>query len=91
MINKMFINPIKKNSRNSPIKLKRRYSLNYLRKLPTISHSQADDLKIEGKNFRVWLSRMKILDGMPYNNQVTVEKYDFSKGRWITVYVYQAK
>lgn len=67
----------------------KRYKLSYLKGLKTISESQADDLKIERNGFRVWLSRMSKADGMPYNNQVTIEEY--KNGRWIDTAHYQAR
>ncbi len=51
------------------------YRLKTLETMPTIRQGHTDDLKIETKNTRVWLSRMTIEDGMPHNNQVTVEQY----------------
>ncbi len=65
------------------------YTLKELEELKTISQGQADDLKIEDGNMRVCLSRMTIEDGMPYNNQVTVEKLD-ENGSWNTIKEYEA-
>jgi hypothetical protein len=39
--------------------------------------------------FRIWLSRMTKEDGMPYDNQVTVEVLE--NGNWKEVDQYQAK
>jgi hypothetical protein len=50
------------------------YKLSTLEALPTLSESQADDLKIETLSQRIWLSRMTIEDGMSYDNQMTVEQ-----------------
>lgn len=58
-----------------------------LRRLPTISESQTDNLKIDNGRFRAWLSRMTTADGMPYNNQVTIE--ELQAGRWVTVEEYE--
>ncbi len=66
-----------------------KYTLNELEKLDTITQGQADDLKIETEDTRVWLSRMTIEDGMPYNNQVAVEKY-IEGGYWEVVDEYEA-
>lgn len=79
--------------------MKTKYALNYLKSKKTISESQADDLKIEkkpsenkGVGVRVWLSRMTVEDGMPYDNQVTVEKYSKSTGyKWKTISQYRPK
>lgn len=64
------------------------YTLKELERLPTLSVGQAEDLKIETANTRVWLSRCKKEDGEPYNNKVTVERY--IEGRWVTVKRYKA-
>ena len=68
----------------------RKYTAKELEKMPTISEGQADDLKVEKKSkYRIWLSRMTIEDGMPYNNQVTEEKFDSKSGSWKTVREYR--
>jgi len=69
--------------------IKIRYSLSELESLPTLSVSQADDLKVESDFWRVWLSRCDVSDGEPYNNKVTVE--ELINGRWTTVKEYQAE
>lgn len=63
-------------------------ALDYLNSLPTISTGHFDNLKIDENGFRIWLSRMTIADGMPYDNQVTIEK--LIKGEWITIETYPA-
>lgn len=68
-----------------------KYTLAQLEALPTIKQGHTDDLKIESGNGRVWLSRMTIEDGQPYNNQVTIERFNDAKGRWETVTSYEAK
>ena len=68
----------------------KKYTAKELEKLPTISESQADDLKVEVKGkTRIWLSRMTKEDGMPYDNQITEEKYDKKSGSWKTVREYK--
>lgn len=67
------------------------YTLKQLQARKTIAQGQADDLKIETAQHRVWLSRMTIEDGMPYNNQVTVERFNTVSGNWLTVDEYEAK
>jgi hypothetical protein len=68
----------------------KRYTAKELNQMHTISESQADDLKVEKKNkYRIWLSRMTIEDGMPYNNQITEEKFDSKSGTWKTVREYE--
>ena len=64
------------------------YTLKELKRRPTLSIGQAEDLKIETANIRVWLSRCKKEDGEPYNNKVTEEQY--LNGRWVTIRAYKA-
>ena len=66
----------------------KKYTLKQLEELETISQGQCDDLKIETENKRVWLSRMTVEDGKPYNNQVTIEK--LQDGCWSTMEEYEA-
>lgn len=63
------------------------YPARHLKTLPTISVGQADDLKIDAGDVRVWLSRCTEADGEPYNDKVTIER--FVNGRWICVATYQ--
>ena len=63
------------------------YTAKDLEDLPTLSQSQADDLKIDDGTTRVWLCRCGIADGMPYDNQITVE--NLINGRWVTVETYE--
>jgi hypothetical protein len=63
-------------------------SLTDLEALPVLTQGQADDLKIDGDRFRVWLSRCSEEDGEPWNNRVSVEMY--VGGSWIVVENYQA-
>ena len=64
------------------------WTLSELRARPTLSASQFDNLKVDLGEMRVWLSRMTVADGMPYNNQVTVEI--LLDGRWCTFQQYEA-
>jgi len=66
-----------------------RYTLKQLQQRKTLCTAQSCNLKIETATMRVWLSRCSVEDGKPYNNKVSVEK--LVKGRWVTVYQYQAK
>lgn len=52
----------------------KRYTATQLRKMPTISQGQFDNLKSDDGKIRVWLSRCGIADGAEYDDQVTVEK-----------------
>lgn len=67
----------------------KKYSLAELKAMPTLQQSHTDNLKKDTRNERVWLSRLTVADGMPYNNQVTVEV--FSNGKWNIVDTYQAQ
>lgn len=62
-----------------------------LQAMPTLHVGHTDDLKIETPTKRIWLSRLTIEDGMPYNNQVTEEKLHAVTGSWVTVKQYEAK
>ena len=66
-----------------------RYSLGEIQRIPTSHQGQYDDLKVDTGKVRVWLSRLRIEDGMPYNNQVTVER--LQDGCWVTVEEYEAR
>jgi len=62
------------------------YTTNELENLPTLCVGQADNLKIETKNKRVWLCRCGVADGMAYDNQITIERYIINQ--WVTVETY---
>ena len=66
-----------------------RYTLAELKKMPTIESGHFDNLMDQTPTMRVWLSRMTKADGMPYNNQVTIER--LIDGVWTTVDEYQAR
>ncbi len=57
-----------------------------LRGMPTLSTSQADDLKIETDRTRIWLSRCGIEDGEKFDNKITIEM--IVDGNWETVMEY---
>lgn len=65
----------------------RYYALSELKVLPTLETGWVDDLKIRTPNTRLWLSRLTTADGMPYDNQVTIE--ELRDGKWITVASYR--
>ncbi len=67
----------------------RHYTLEELEGMDTLATGQADDLKVDTGQYRVWLSRCTVDDGEPYDNKVSVE--ELIDGRWITVEYYQAK
>ena len=73
--------------------MKMQFSLEELTAIPTMSIGHMDDLKIETKTQRVWISRMTIEDGQPYNNMVTVERLEYINNvpRWQTYKTYEAK
>jgi len=64
-----------------------KYTAEYLRSLETISQGHTDNLKIDNGAKRVWLSRMTVEDGMPYNDGVIVER--LIDGCWKTVAEYE--
>lgn len=66
-------------------------TLHKLESLPTLTQGHTDDLKLESATSRVWLSRLTKEDGMPYNNQVTVETYNSKTGAWVTTEQYEAR
>ena len=65
----------------------KRYTFKELDDMPTIHSGQYDNMKIDTGTTRVWLSRMSVEDGMPYNNQVVVEILE--AGRWVTAEEYE--
>lgn len=67
------------------------YTFRQLESMPTLSQSQADDLKIDEDGVRVWLSRMDESDGAPYHSEVTVEVLSKDTGKWEVVRQYQAR
>jgi hypothetical protein len=67
------------------------WRLKDISKFKTISQGQTDDLKVESEGMKVWLSRMTKEDGMPYNNQITVELFNNKLGSWETVEQYEAR
>jgi hypothetical protein len=67
------------------------YTLASLQALPTLSVGQADNLKFDEGGYRVWLCRCGAADGMPYDNQVSIERYDVASGRWVEVHTHEAK
>ena len=69
----------------------RRLSLEEVKSTPVISRGHFDNLIWDDGEYRVWHSRMTVLDGMSYDNQITVEKCNSSLGRWEIVERYEAK
>lgn len=47
---------------------------------PTLTQSQADDLKIDTGTTRYWVSRCGVKDGMPFAHTCSVER--LVDGRW---------
>lgn len=58
-----------------------------LQELPTLARGQADDLKVDDGEYRVWLSRCGLADGMPVEHSVMVERLN-EQGQWRVVWVY---
>ena len=63
-----------------------KYLAKYLEPLETLSVGQTCDLKIDTGNSRIWLSRCSTLDGMPFDNMVTVEV--LKAGKWVILDTY---
>ena len=59
-----------------------RYTAKALNKLDTIRKGSTCNLKIDTGRCRVWLSRCSTLDGMPYDNMITVEMWLAKDGLW---------
>ncbi len=71
----------------------KRYTLSELQALPTLSTGHMEDLKVfiprnlpGSHSIKVWLSRMTKEDGMPYDNEVIVEKFDGTCWRILDTY-----
>lgn len=58
-----------------------RYTATELNAMPTLCASQADDLKVDTGNKRVWLARVGVEDGAQYDDMVSVET--LRDGRWV--------
>jgi hypothetical protein len=54
--------------------------------LPTLSNGWCGDLKVDDGATRVWLYRVGLADGAPFENTVQVER--LRDGRWATAYFY---
>ena len=67
----------------------KKFTLKELQQLETITQGHTDNLKIKTENTKVWLSRMTVEDGMPYDNMVTIEK--LIDGRWEITEEYPAR
>ena len=66
------------------------YTLAELEAMPTLSTSQADDLKIDKPgDYRVWLSRCGVAHGEPFPNKVTVERW--TNDKWTEERTYRAR
>jgi hypothetical protein len=74
---------------NKLVNLLKEFSLKEVESMKVISQGHTDNLIYEEGNTRVWHSRMTTEDGMPYDNQITVEKY--LGNNWVTVSEYEAK
>lgn len=66
-----------------------RYTANDLRAQPTLATGQADDLKLEHRGLRYWLSRCGVEDGEPCEDKVSVEAFDGN--RWVTILAYDGQ
>jgi hypothetical protein len=57
-----------------------------LEAMPTISQGHTGNLKFDNGRVRIWLERVGVDDGMPYDNGVIIEH--LRNGRWVTVEEY---
>ncbi len=65
----------------------KRFTAEELRAMQTLAKGQADDLKIDDGRTRVWICRSGVHDGMPYDNAITVERFDGQ--RWSLTETYK--
>jgi hypothetical protein len=63
-----------------------RYSLSELESLPTINAGWCGDLKVDTGRVRVWLYRVGLADGAPFEHTAQVEH--LIDGRWTSVEFY---
>ncbi len=70
--------------------VRKMYTLKQLEAMETVHKGHFDDLKFDNGVIQIWLSRMTIEDGMPYNNQV-IESWCLNTGEWLLVNKYEAK
>lgn len=68
---------------------KNHFTLKEVKSLSTIQQGQYADLKYASLYVRIWLSRLTVEDGEPYNNKITIEY--FIDGKWIERDTYEAK
>lgn len=66
-----------------------RYTLAELERIPTINSGWTADLKVDNGKIRVWLERIGITDGVPFEHTVCVEHLS-PAGRWELVEQYNA-
>jgi len=59
------------------------YTCLELDQLPTLAEGQFSNLKIDLPNIRIWLSRMTVEDGMPYDHAVEIEVWNPVEARWV--------
>jgi len=67
----------------------KKHLLKDLEKRKTLAVGQTDDLKIDTGTTRVWVARTTIEDGEPFNNRISVEKFNRKTGRWEIVDEYE--
>jgi len=67
----------------------KRLTLKEAKNMFVLSQGHFDNLIYDENNIKIWLSRMTVADGMPYDNQIIVE--ELRRGNWVTIDTYQAK
>lgn len=65
-----------------------KWTVNELSNMATIYVGAHSDLKFETTTVRVWLSRLTVSDGEPYDNKVMIER--LIDNRWKLVAVFPA-
>lgn len=70
---------------------RKKLTLKEVEAMPVIRQGQYDNLLYDAEGTKVWHSRLTIEDGMPYNNMITIEKYDGNTFKWVTIKEYEAK
>lgn len=58
-----------------------------LNAMPTLSSGWCGDLKFDDGETRVWLYRVGLADGAPFENTVVIERLSYA-GRWETSQTY---
>lgn len=66
-----------------------RFTLAEIQNCPVIEQGHTDNLILATPYCKVWVSRLTKEDGMPYDNEVTLEAFNSHDGFWFTVDTYE--